>query len=96
MAIEHRPRRTAEGGWEYPRTEDVLRECGLRPIAKYIETRRTHIAAWVVGRPLYHMCEGGERRRGSSRHQYWWEQPLDLEEEEGVQAPDDDEEEASN
>ena len=47
MAREHKPRRTEAGEWEYPATEDVLREVGLKPIRRLIQARLAHIAKWV-------------------------------------------------
>ena len=81
MAQEHKPRRTEAGEWEYPATEDVLREVGLKPIRRLVQARRAHIAKWVADRPLHDLCRAGGRRRGSSAHVYWWELPMELEEE---------------
>ena len=46
------------------------------------------IAKWVAARLIYLACVGGARRRGSSSHRYWWEQPMELDEAE-VEAGDD-------
>ena len=78
MAKVNRPVRGEDGVWKYPPTEDVLKEVGLKPIADYIRARRGTIAAWVVDRPVYEACTGGERRRGTSPRQFWWEQPMSL------------------
>mmetsp|Transcript_7501 Transcript_7501/g.17018 ORF Transcript_7501/g.17018 Transcript_7501/m.17018 type:complete len:296 (-) Transcript_7501:86-973(-) len=42
--------------------------------------RRQTIAAFIVNRPIFDLCQGGGRRRGSSNRQFWWEQPCDFEE----------------
>ena len=78
MNFRHKPKRLANNQWSYPETAKALEECGLHSVEHYIGVRRRTIAAWVVDRPLFGMCERGERRRGSSSHLYWWEQPLDL------------------
>ena len=78
MNVRHRPREGPDGEWEYPSREDALSECGLRPIEDYIRARRDTIARYVAERPVYEACLGGERRRGTSPRQYWWEQPMDL------------------
>ena len=80
MAKRHKPRRTVTGDWLYPATEDVLEEVGLHSVKEYIDRRRQTIAAWVVSRPIYVRCLGGERRPGTPRHQWWWEQDFDLDE----------------
>ena len=70
---------SAKFRWKYPTSEEVLREVGLRRISEYITVRRNTIAHFIVNRPLFEDCERGERRRGSSPRQLWWEQPVDLE-----------------
>ena len=73
------PRRGHGGAWEYPSAEESLKEAGLKRVEEYIRLRRNTIAMWVAGRPLYQACVGGERRRGTSPRQFWWEQPMGLE-----------------
>ena len=65
--------------WHYPSTEDVFEEVGLFSVAHYILVRRQTIAAYIVHRPIFSMCTGAGRRRGSSPRQFWWEQTMDLE-----------------
>ncbi len=36
LAREHQPRQGANHTWTYPRSADVLEECGMRTIAGYI------------------------------------------------------------
>ena len=75
----HRPREDEAGVWRYPKREDALKECGLKDVLEYIEARRATVARFVVDRPVFEACRGGERLRGSTPRQYWWEQPLGLE-----------------
>ena len=64
--------------WTYPTTKDVFEEVGLFSITHYIQVRRQTIANYIVHRPIFDLCSGVERRRGSSPRQFWWEQPMDL------------------
>ena len=81
MAVKHKPRRTSGGEWVYPRSEKARKEAGLQTMEHYLQKRRDTIAAWVVDRPLLAACKGGERRRGTPRHTWWWEQEFSLDEE---------------
>ena len=73
------PKRNANtGAWTYPNTEKVLDKAGLHTIEHYISVRRATIAKFIVNRPIFDMCGEGERRRGSSRRQFWWQQPCDF------------------
>ncbi len=76
MAKTHRPKRGANGVWEYPSSKDVLEECGLRTIENYIRKRRDTIAIYVATRPILEACRQGDRQRGSMPRQWWWEQPM--------------------
>ena len=78
MARENTPQRGPDGKWSYPPTADVLAEVGLHTVEEYIVKRRQTIADYIVGRPILEACRGGTQKRGSARHQYWWEQPLAL------------------
>ena len=51
-------------------------------MATYIHRRRHHIAKTIEGPTLLEECRGAERRSGSSSHQFWWQQEMDLEEDE--------------
>ena len=80
MARENTPRLDADTEtWHYPTTEDVFEEVGLFCIDHYIQVRRQTIANYIVHRPIFSMCTGAGRRRGSSPRQFWWDQPMDLE-----------------
>jgi hypothetical protein len=39
MARKHQPKRGANGVWVYPKTADVLEECGMTTLAAYIQSR---------------------------------------------------------
>jgi hypothetical protein len=74
------PTRGDRGTWHYPSSEDVLAAAGLHTIKHYIDVRRQTIAAFIVNRPIFDLCQRGARKRGSSPRQFWWEQTFDLEE----------------
>ena len=78
MAKQHKPKRGQGHVWEYPRSEDVLKECGMKTMEEYIAIRRQTIATYVATRPILAECRRGERRRGAVPHQWWWELPMDL------------------
>jgi hypothetical protein len=67
------------GTWRYPNSEAVLREVGLQTINHYIGVHWQHVANFIVNQPIFQLCLEGVRKRGSAPHQFWWEQPLDLE-----------------
>jgi hypothetical protein len=73
------PTRDTEGRWSYPRTEEVLKKAGLFTIDHYVTVRRTTILKFIADRPIYELCRRAERQRGTGAHQYWWEQPMALE-----------------
>jgi hypothetical protein len=56
MARVHRPTKGVHGLWQYPKSVDVLKECGMRPIAEYILVRRQTIAVYVADRPILEAC----------------------------------------
>ena len=78
MARKHRSKRGANRVWVYPKTADILGECGMVSIAKYIEVRRQTIATYMATRPIFTTCDGGKRWRGLMPCQWWWEQPMCL------------------
>jgi hypothetical protein len=43
-----------------------------------IGVRRQYIASFIFHWPIFQLCLEGVRKRGSAPHQFWWEQPLDL------------------
>ena len=69
------------GTWSYPASEDILEAAGLFTVEHYVKVQRQTIAAFIVERPVFAMCQEGGRRRGSSAaRQFWWEQPCDFSE----------------
>ena len=78
MAVLNKPRRGLHHTWVYPRSKDVLNECGMQTISHFIGVRRDTILAYVVNRPIYQKCREGVRKRGSAPRQWWWEQPMDF------------------
>ena len=85
MAVVNKPRRGLHHTWVYPRSKDVLNECGMQTISHFIGVRRDTILAYVVNRPIYQKCREGERKRGSAPRQWWWEQPMQLYNNEAVE-----------
>ncbi len=67
------------GTWRYPNLEAVLQEVGLQTIRHYIGVRWQHIANFIVNQPIFQLCLEGVWKHGSAPHQFWWEQPFDLE-----------------
>jgi hypothetical protein len=55
-----------------------MEEVGIYPAAHYVEVQRQTIARFIVNQPIYGLCEGSERRRGTSPRQWWWEQSMYL------------------
>ncbi len=73
-----RPERKANGSWSYPRSKDVLEAAGLQTIAHYMDVRRQTVANFIVNRPIWELCAGAARRRGSPIRPFWWDHPMDL------------------
>ncbi len=78
MAQKHKPQQGPWKEWVYPKSEDGLRECGMKSIAEYIQIRRQTIAVYVATRPILQECRQSERQRGAVSHRWWCEQPMDL------------------
>jgi hypothetical protein len=78
MAEKHKPKKGPNHTWAYPWSSDVLQECGMATISHYINIRRATIFQYVVDRPIYEACKGGERRRGLPPQLWWWEQKMSL------------------
>jgi hypothetical protein len=84
MARTHCPKRGANGVWFYPKTADVLEECGMNTITTYIQSHRQTIAMYVVTRPIFKACLEGKQWQGSMRvngggsHQCAWTLSMQL------------------
>jgi hypothetical protein len=79
----------------FPSSKDVLKAVGLNRIDHYIGVCRKTIARFIVDQPLFALCRGGERKRGSTCRTFWWEQPLSLDDA-GPLPPGDDEDEGGD
>ena len=61
-----------------PKRRTVLAAAGLHTIEHYVQVRRARTLLWVEERPILKLCREAEKRRGTTPHLYWWEQPMDL------------------
>ncbi len=50
----------------------------LKTIDQYIGVCWETIARFIVDQPLFALCKDRERKRGSTRCMFLWEQPLSL------------------
>ena len=48
-------------------------------VSAYIEIRRQTILNCIVNRPIFQLRKDTFRLYSTSNHQYWWEQPMNLE-----------------
>jgi hypothetical protein len=78
MAKMHEPKQGPGRTWVYPRSVDVLQECGLKTKEEYIGIRRQTIKVYVTTRPILNKCRQGKQKRGAVPRLWWWEQPMDL------------------
>ena len=72
------PRKRRDGTWKYSKSTGVLTAASLRTIDEYVAVRRQTAANYIANWPIFAMCEGMGRRRGTKPRQYWWEQPFHL------------------
>jgi hypothetical protein len=78
MAVRHKPRRGPGNRRIYPKSTDVLEECGMSTLEEYITVHRKTITVYVATRPILIECRQGKRKRGAVPHRWWWEQQMDL------------------
>jgi hypothetical protein len=78
MARTHHPKRGANGVLVYPKTTDVLEECGMTNITVYIQSCHQTIAMYVATRPIFKACLEGKQWQRSMSRQWWWEKPMCL------------------
>jgi hypothetical protein len=78
MAKTHKPKQGLVRTWIYPRSVDVLQECGLKTMEEYIGIRRQTIMVYVATRPILTKCRQDEQKREAVPHLWWWEQLMDL------------------
>ena len=67
-------RRDSTGRWVYPPISEALSAAGLYSIEHYIGVRQATLVQTIALRPITALCQVAERRPGSSRRTYWWEQ----------------------
>ncbi len=72
------PTKNSDGTWTYPSSRDVLKAVGLQTINHYIGFCQETIACFIEDRPLFALCQDGERKRRSARCTFWWEQSLSI------------------
>jgi hypothetical protein len=60
MVKTHKPKRGPGRTWIYPRSVDLLQECGLKTMEEYLGIRRQMISVYVVTRPILTKCRQGE------------------------------------
>jgi hypothetical protein len=62
---------------------------GLKTITHYIGVCCQTIANFIINQPIYELCAGAVRKRGSPVQPFWWDQPmyLDLAWEGGLRPP---------
>jgi hypothetical protein len=68
-----RPEKKPNGSWSYPCLKDVLNAAGLHTIAHYMDVHRQTVANFIVNRPIWELCAGAVRRRGSLIRLFWWD-----------------------
>ncbi len=78
MVQVHRPKWVARNQWEYPKTSDVLEECGMATMQHYIQKRRATIAICIEDWPILEAYRQGERKHGLHPRQWWWERAMCL------------------
>jgi hypothetical protein len=78
MAVRHKPRRGPGNRRIYPKSTDVLEECGMSTLEEYSTVRRQTITVYVATRLILIECRQGKRKRGAVPYRWWWEQQMDL------------------
>jgi hypothetical protein len=69
---------STEHGWIYPKSKDVLEECGMITLTEYIMVCQRTIAVYVATHLVLTECRQGKRKRGAVPHRWWWEQQMYL------------------
>jgi hypothetical protein len=85
LQLEKKP----NGSWSCPCSVDVLEKAGLERITHYMGVRQQTVANFIVNQPIWELCAGAVRKRGSPIQPFWWDQPMDLDlaKERGLQPP---------
>ena len=50
----------------------------METITHYMDVRCQTVANFIVNKPIYELCAGAVRKRGSPVQPFWWDQPMDL------------------
>jgi hypothetical protein len=56
MTQAHWPKQVAGNRWVYPKTSDILEECGMAPMQHYIQKCRATIAIYIADCPILKAC----------------------------------------
>ena len=56
----------------------MLKAAGLEMILHYMDVCRQTVANFIVNQPIFELCAGAVRKRGSLVRPFWWDQPMDL------------------
>ena len=60
--------------WHHPKTENVLKQCGLLPIEHYIQQRRNTLNHYIKARPIYSKCIASKPLQSNVNQLTWWSQ----------------------
>ena len=60
--------------WFYPKTENVLKQCGLLPIEYYIQQRRNTLYSYIKIRLIYSKCIASSPLQSNANQLTWWKQ----------------------
>jgi hypothetical protein len=74
----NRTKRNVDGSWTYPCSADVLNAAGLKTITHYMEVRQQTVTNFIINQPIYELCAGAVRKRGSPVQPFRWDQPMNL------------------
>ena len=55
---------------------EALETAGIWRIKEYIQRRQAIVAVQVAFCPIYELCAGAERIKGTSRFMWWWYQDM--------------------
>ena len=66
MAVRHKRRRGPGHSWIYPKSKDVLEECGMSTLVEYNTVCWQTIAVYLATRPVLTKCRQGKQKRGGS------------------------------
>ena len=80
VAHVNKPGRGQDGCLTRPVSDAFLEEIGRWPISHYADVRRYTIALLIVDGLIFEVWREGERKGGNSPLQWWWEQPMHLDE----------------